>query len=415
MYCPTPSLDQHAQAFFFTNYVLDGTSPTYDDFDANLTNCIKAVRLAGIASTHRSANMDREASRRYIIALRSTNMALRSPVETRKDSTLLAVQLLSMFETVDLNAPRPMYSWTEHVKGAALMLSLRGANQFRTLTGFRMFLQAAYSYTQICIAHRIHVPQEMKVLVKEGAKHAATQDPTWRLLEAKILYADLAASIAKSSVTDYGVIVERCLDIDAKARAVMSETNDDWAYTILPTQHNARVFYLDYYHIYPSYLAVTTWNGIRELRLMLHMTIVHAIRRGSASSQPSELSPEQLGQLASSHGILKKMQSEIIATVPQLFGDGTTSGATNQLTNTFPWSNFRSVTNIPTRAAGISTLPPIRTAGGYTAMPWTLYIAGSNDATSSQMKSWIIETLHEINAVFRVKLASKLAKLLEDR
>ena len=412
-YCPIPSLDQHAQGFFFANYVMDDSSPTYYHLDANLSNCLKAVGLAGMASAHRSANMDREASKQYIIALRSTNMALRSPVETLKDSTLLAVQLLSMFETVHRNTPRPMHSWTEHVKGAALMLFLRGANQFRTLTGFRMFLQAAYSYTNTCIANKLHVPQELKALVKEGAKHVVTQNPTWRLLEARTLYADLAASIADSSLTNREIIVEKSLGIDAKAGAVMGEANDDWAYEILPAQYNSWVFYLDHYHIYPSYLAVTVWNGIRELRLMLHMTIVHAIRPISASSQPPSLSPHQLDQLASSHNILEEMQSEVIATIPQLFGYGTASGPTNQLMYTFPWSNYGSATNMPTRSTRISTLPPIRIAAGYTTFPWTLYVVGSADATSNQMKSWIIKTLHEINVVFGVKLASTRAKLLE--
>lgn len=412
-YCPTPSLDQHAQGFFFTNYVLNSTSPTYDDLDANLSNCLKAVGVAGIASTNRSSTMDREASKRYIIALRSTNMALRSSVETRKDSTLLAVLLLSMFETVDRNTPRPMLSWTEHVKGAALMLSLRGATQFRTLAGFRMFVQAAYCYTHTCIAQKIHVPQELNALVKEGAKHVSVKDPTWKLLEAMVLYADLAASIADSTLNNHKVVIEKSLDIDAKARAVMSETNEDWAYEILPTQFNSWVFYLDHYHTYPTYLAVTTWNSIRQLRLMLHMTIVHFIRPISASSQPAVLSPDQLDQLSSSHEILKEMQSEVIATVPQLFGYGTASGPTKQSMCKFPWSNFRSVTNNPTRSTGVSKLPPIRTAGGYTAFPYTLYVAGLADVTSSRLKSWIIKILYEINVVFGVAMASRLAGILE--
>ena len=130
----SPTIDERATGFFFTNYIIDmgncpGNSVGYG-IDDNLANCMKAVGLAALASAAHAPELIKEARKRYLSAIRLTNAALGSFVDAKKDSTLLAIMLLSIFETVTSSEQRSLSAWVSHINGAAALIKIRGPEQF---------------------------------------------------------------------------------------------------------------------------------------------------------------------------------------------------------------------------------------------------------------------------------------------
>lgn len=67
--------------------------------DDTLVAGITATGLAGLANETKTPEIMRHARQQYALALRAINRALGSPIEALKDSTLLGVLILAIFET----------------------------------------------------------------------------------------------------------------------------------------------------------------------------------------------------------------------------------------------------------------------------------------------------------------------------
>lgn len=124
------TLDDLAIGFFFHYYVLRCTDEREMWRALDSSACLKAAVVAlGAAAVTRSGpglSCSDETQVRYTQAIQLTNQALQSPSDVRKDSTLLAVNLLGVFE-VKTGFQRSLNAWHEHVYGAAV--------RFRTVEG----------------------------------------------------------------------------------------------------------------------------------------------------------------------------------------------------------------------------------------------------------------------------------------
>jgi len=74
-------------------------------------------------------------------AIQLTNAALTSPEDVIKDSTLMAIHVLGLFETVTGCRQRSIKDWSEHLHGAAAVIKLRGPDQIKTRPGRHMLIQ----------------------------------------------------------------------------------------------------------------------------------------------------------------------------------------------------------------------------------------------------------------------------------
>jgi hypothetical protein len=75
---------------------------------------MKAVGMAGYAHLVHAPSLMKNARYQYLLALQSTNAALRDPIEVKKDATLLATMILGLFETITGVGPRSLDDWAEH-------------------------------------------------------------------------------------------------------------------------------------------------------------------------------------------------------------------------------------------------------------------------------------------------------------
>jgi hypothetical protein len=69
-----------------------------DGFHPVVATTMAALGIAGVANLHLDPSLKRVATNWYLKAIKMVNAAISSPEEVRNDSTLVAVNLLSMFE-----------------------------------------------------------------------------------------------------------------------------------------------------------------------------------------------------------------------------------------------------------------------------------------------------------------------------
>jgi hypothetical protein len=70
--------------------------------------------MAGYAHLVHAPSLMKNARYQYLLALQSTNAALRDPIEVKKDATLLATIILGLFETITGVGRRSLDDWAEH-------------------------------------------------------------------------------------------------------------------------------------------------------------------------------------------------------------------------------------------------------------------------------------------------------------
>lgn len=138
----SPDRETRALSFFFeqfvnTSYLSSLEGLALDDF---LSQPVLACALHVLAERQGADPLGLELARqRYVDAIHRTNIALRSPQSAKQDSSLIAVLLLSTFERLTWDTNMTRDNWTQHVKGLALILQLRGREQLDTRHGAALF------------------------------------------------------------------------------------------------------------------------------------------------------------------------------------------------------------------------------------------------------------------------------------
>ena len=181
--------------------------------DEHLEASIKAVGLARFARTTHDAQLTHKSRRDYLTAIRTTNVALRSPTDVTKDSTLFSVILLSTFEMIGGSSPDCFRAWAEHVQGAVALVKLRGRRQLSTDLGRRLFRQVASDMMITCVQNNIRMPACITELRYELLRHQTPTDTVWSLPHTILDYPNFQASISDGSLADRRAIVQAGLEM----------------------------------------------------------------------------------------------------------------------------------------------------------------------------------------------------------
>lgn len=133
-FCPTiEAVEDFAAAFFLSNYApISNLSCILSHPSLKLTNpaldALRATSLAHLSMTlppRFSHTLRRATSVTYGTALSRTNASLADPNSAAADMTLLAVLLLSLFESLNLRGPPSHTAWLAHARGTKALLRLR--------------------------------------------------------------------------------------------------------------------------------------------------------------------------------------------------------------------------------------------------------------------------------------------------
>ncbi|KAJ9158387.1 Sterol uptake control protein 2 [Coniochaeta hoffmannii] len=343
-----PTSQERGTAYFFSRYVAVDKDSSHQRFDfvydvwkpASLVPerqvdgvlaSMSAVGLVGLANMTRSSEAADAARKAYGTALRLTNQALRDPVEAVKDTTMLAILILSLFEMMTETTPETLQAWQEHVNGATALAKMRGVEQFNTPGGTKMFLKLCQKVMISCIQRVIPMPQTLIDLRKELVKKLKIDDPAWDLVDPVYKVLQTRHDMKKGCLTDVETIVTRLLAIEDEFETILSRFPKEWNYRTVQVTRRHPAIYRGLCHVYPSLYLSSIWNGVRTCRILVLETLLVQILTGVQSSQGS-------AQLTSSHYAeiyqtcrqkLEQMVEAIMASVPQHIGLVTPRTANN--------------------------------------------------------------------------------------
>ena len=316
-------VEARALSFFLSKYILGSNfgylasvySP-YSDREEQLSASIEAVGLASLSNELGSLELSERARKRYVHAIQATNKALQDAVKARKDSTLIAVLLLSLYEVMTCTTRPAMCLWENHVKGAMALIRLRGRQQMQSQLGLHLVNQASASIAVSSHRSKTEVPPELVTLVAQGLQHAPEDDPSWSFRLISMRSANLRAAIEKGSLCDPAVIIAAALELDHDFVAWSRTLPPSWQYEthcVDPAMSN--LVYEAYYHLYPFYRVAQGLNAWRVSRMMLNELVWEQVFRHHASPFLSSLDYTTL--ISQVEPTITTLCSEICASVPQ--------------------------------------------------------------------------------------------------
>ncbi|CAO2649762.1 Nn.00g010540.m01.CDS01 [Neocucurbitaria sp. VM-36] len=450
------SLIDQGVTFFMSNYCMGVDQPpitskayhkylSTDGFHPLVATTMTALGIAGVANLYVDPTLKREATRWYLNAIKMANAAISSPREVKADTTLVAVNLLGMFEATFND--RSLSGWSNHVDGAASLVKMRGMEQFATPAGQRMYLHTVGLLTMNCMGKGIALPDYVREMNHEVMNHVDIKDPRNAFFFLHIKTIDLRAQILNQHALDVADVIHSALELDDIAISVFRDAGPDWQYEEVPCDAQMGI-YGDFYHVYPTAAAAQTWNWVRYNRIYFHDIIRNSILAGFATSPPTLAGPEYYKQLAESTRILHAIQSDILASMPQFMGtvsmfvpDSSTIASSKPLTppllsppvtsspihtSSSPSTpgrhkslhqNFRADSgpvfrDLVGNGAITDRIPIVRISGGYSTV-WALYVAGSMPTASPLSQDFVYTCLKRIECEFGINQARVLGDALK--
>lgn len=396
----------HATSFFVLNYVMGNArtfrylKPFYDcgDMDDHLQATIRAASLASLATRAGSPELEVYARSEYLSALRLTNVALQSYDLAKRDSTVSAVLLLDFFEKAIYPRYRTLASWSDHLNGAASLMKLRGRDQFQTQIGIQLFTQMGTQILLGCMQRGVPLPDDYATLRATAINFIDPTDSAWRLSEVTVRYIGLRTALKDGSLTNPDAIILAVAGLDKAMVSILDTLPPEWQYDVIPVQSD--LLYEPHIHIYNDYRIVEAINMVRAGRMPLLELIQEQCRKGSSSSSPSFMMLDYAEQLQNATNGIKKMASEICASVAQQAGYVPLLG--------LPLNNPILISS----ATQYNIAKGASSAGAYTLL-WPLYVIGRSLSIEVPLQLWVVRQLRFIGSSMGIKQADEVADHLE--
>ena len=413
-------VEARALSFFLSKYILGSNfgylasfySP-YSDREEQLSASIEAVGLASLSNELGSLELSERARKRYVHAIQATNKVLQDAAKARKDSTLIAVLLLSLFEVMTCTTRPAMCSWENHVKGAMALIRLRGRQQMQNQLGLQLLNQATASVVISSHRSKSEVPPELITLVARGLQHAPEDDPSWSFRLISMRSANLRAAIEKGDLCDPDVIIAAALELDHDFVAWSRTLPPSWQYeSHFVDQANSNLVYEACYHLYPVYGMAQGLNAWRVSRMVLNELVWEQVFRHHTSPFPrSQDYTTLISQVGST---LTTLCSDICASVPQYVELPTVPSVSVSVCQmqSLPSDNISDASSIPkAESSGSGFTHSARSYG--IIMP--LMAVANCVIPNKPRRAWVIDRLQYISTQMKNPQASLALEVLEGK
>ena len=318
----TQPVEARALSFFLSKYIVASNfeylaslyTPQLDR-EEQLSKSIEATGLASLANELESLEISKDARRRYVDAIKATNTALQNRLRAKKDSTLLAVLLLTLFEVITCTTRPSLCSWESHIKGAIALVRLRGHQQMQSQLGFRLLNQVTASAAISAHRNRVEVPEEIISSVSYGLRYANTNDPSWSFRLISCRFAKLRASVKTGEFSDPDVIIAAAVELDHDFVVWSRNLPSSWQYEEhMVERADPRIIFEGCYHLYSTHGMAQGMNTWRMSRLQLNEMIWEQYLQQQTYRLRSQNHATLVHQVEST---ITGLCSEICATVPQ--------------------------------------------------------------------------------------------------
>ncbi|KAJ5316486.1 hypothetical protein PENANT_c019G03325 [Penicillium antarcticum] len=393
----SPSADEIGVNYFLCNFVShsslrgclnyipsvyhnDGENPT-------LVASMAAVGLVALANLTQQPELANLARTKYMEAICNVNTALSSPVESIKDSTLMSVISLGVFEHVS-----EYKSWARHVQGAAALVVARGKSQFTSPATILMFNQVRADLVLDCVHSAKPFPQNMIELQEEAAKHTDVSGAFWLLGVLGTRCANLLMGVRENTgEIPWPEYLEQASLLEREFQSLLMLLAIQEPYEITLDSggaskliHNGRV------DLYRDPWAIRVWNNLRNLHMivceislyLLNKILVTDLTLITTAQESLKLKLQLIMQT------LSRLGDDILATIPQAL-------------------EFLSSSSEHSPSVDISFRGSV--SGGY-ILTWCLYMVGKCPATKGETRKWIIQRLQDLGQNMGISIALRLVE-----
>ncbi|KAJ5494240.1 hypothetical protein N7463_010327 [Penicillium fimorum] len=442
--------------FFLSHYVVRQSGPSSGFFDyvpamlaqddggnEMLEGAILAVGFSGLARTTSQADLLTRSMMMYTRTMERVNLALADPQAARRDSTIVSVLVLALYEF----SKASIDGWKHHTEGASSLLNLRGRSQFSTSTGLQIFKDVFSQLLTNCLRSGSPMPSSLRMLRIEAANAIGISDPYWAACSGMVELLDLyqhispggysffpnssgvssglaapsnasnspstasssspaSTSILSGPLKGANISIEhlerhlsQAFEIDYRLESTFSNCPSEWLFTTEsnspsnsydPTRSRR-----DVNHIYHDVWIASVWNSMRICRILANHAISHLLLRGANTDSNWFFANNYADRLHQATQTIVRLRDEILASVPQLMGSVTSSAQEQQAQQ-----HERSKNN-----AGSAV-------GGYFAC-WVLLTVGCMHNLGHETRAWTAAQLRRISSQAGLAQADDFANFVE--
>lgn len=421
----SPSIDDQALGFFISNHVslpalvprgqyewlLEALkAPTCDEV---LRKSVSAACLAGLANSTKNPVIMFKAQDAYGSALRMTNSAIGVTETAIKDSTLMSVIMLGMYENFVFRDQQSLETWAKHVRGASSLLKLRGKEQFESDTARRIFHQFYGTILTVSLESGSAIPDGIRELYDyvNPTSDYDVQGRQWTIRLANFLHDSVALN--QDNAGDPISMVTKAINLDRELNEIAALIPNIWQFETVHLDVPCKDVYGSFYHVYVDPWFAQMWNNLRLCRMHLCKIIRNHIHKGCSCSPPLFSPGEAEAQVGMAEQVIRATIGEVCASVPQLTGmttfpkypspNGRKSPAGLRPKSAAPDHSRRQIHPPGT------LLDPARPTSMHHLI-WPLYAAGSSDLASDGMRQYAIDMLHFI----ALRIGTQQAVVLAD-
>jgi len=422
-----PSLETQALEFFAANYIVEPGIILRGHFqwifellganqvDLALQSSFSAASLATLATTTKSQAIMERAQHQYVTALKCTNKALQDPNMATRDSTLVSVIFLGMYESC-IYKKKSLHAWTEHVKGACTLLALRGKSQLRSDMGLKIFQQFYGTVLTICFENGVPLPSIIPELYEEMiaiGKHGILAKQ-WSTRLSRILHGSI--TISQDTASDPATMVLKAWQLEEDIISIMEHMPTLWKHKTVHLDRPAESVFGHFYHIYLDAFVPYILNNIRSTRIRLNTVLRMQIIKGMQASPPCFSTDEAENQLKYSERVIRCQIANICASMPQLSGQVAFPDLSKfgHSTSTAPM-DFIDPLEDKFRIHPQGTFIQRASATGLDHVIPILYAIGRSDLGPPGLTQWTIDQLSFITFKIGMKQAAVLAEDLKQR
>ncbi|KAK5654127.1 hypothetical protein OQA88_7558 [Cercophora sp. LCS_1] len=463
LYNLAPTCQERGTAYFFSRFVTMEETASHQKFDFlyqvwkpvqdrevdGVLASMTAVGLMGLATMTRSPEMMEAAQKSYGSALRLINHALENPSEAAKDTTMLSVLILGVFEmmTEDLPRTRTIEAFQEHVNGAAALAIMRGTAQFGTSAGKRMFAMLCQRVVISCIQKAMPVPQPLVELFREMTRSSLPNDPAVWTTAFMFEVLQIRYDIKRGAVTDPELIIQTLIEVEERYETFLNQVPQRWQYRTFKLSRPHPAVYNGFCHVYHSMWHLTVWNALRTSRILVLETILSQIYE----YQSYNASDRYVEDFNKAKQKLRRLVHDIVASVPQHLGlVNPADGSIESSSPASPPITSVEVRETPSPPTSPSTRSDSVSSGGYPSefrgqpsgltildvmrardaedeahrfmllvsatsnVIWPLYIVGMSSVCTNEVKSYTIDRLRTLYMETGIRQADSIANLLEE-
>jgi hypothetical protein len=344
-----------------------------------------AVGLVALANSTQQPELVSHARVKYLEAIRNVNTALTSHVESVKDSTLMSVISLGLFEHIS-----NFESWVRHVHGAAALVVVRGKSQFSSTASILMFNQVRADMALACLHGNQPFPEGMRELQEEATKHADTSSAFWLLGVLAPQCANLLWSVTNNTgEISWSDLLEESTALQRDFQHVIGILAMQEPYT---TSRNSSgdpdIIYNGRFDLYKSSWAIRVWNNARSVQMIVCEIMCYLLNKVLATDLAPVTRAHMEPKLQETLQILSKLGDDMLATVPQALGF--IPSASGQ----YPSADLSSHASV---------------SGGF-MLTWCLYMVGKSPVIKGQPRKWVIRRLQDIGKNAGIAMALQLVE-----